>query len=51
MDAVREFVTGDEEMEKEKMEKEREKKRGEREVAQGTVGGCFKTLNINTRGG
>lgn len=28
MDAVREFVTGDEEMEKEKVEKEREKKRG-----------------------
>lgn len=51
MDAVREFVTGDEEMEKEKVEKEREKKRGGGEVAQGTVGGCFKTLNINTRGG
>lgn len=44
MDAVREFVTDDE-----------EKKGGggerEREVAQGTVEGCFKTLNINTRGG
>lgn len=45
MDAVREFVTGDEELEKEK------KREREREVAQGMVGGYFKTLNINTRGG
>lgn len=33
-------------------ERKRERKRKEeREIAQGTAGGCFKTLNINTRGG
>lgn len=51
------FPTCDEEIEaerenesEERNESERETK-SEKEVAKEMVGGCFKTLNINTRGG
>lgn len=52
------FPTCDEEIEarenesEEGNESEREREtKSEKEVAKEMVGGCFKTLNINTRGG